>query len=133
MQKLSGLVEHLMESEMVLDGVLAQDATQAASLWKLRELIPEAGTKAGAAFKYDLSTAPGDMYDLVEKMRTRLREKGMLTDDGEGPIRYVAGFGHMGDGVLGAGVDEGVVDEIDIQETCTSMLSPKNSPTRFKV
>lgn len=98
LKKLSSLVEHLMESEMVLDGVLAQDETQAAALWSLRELIPEAGSKSGAAFKYDLSTAPGEMYDLVEKMRARLTEAGLLKEDGSGAVKTVVGFGHMGDG-----------------------------------
>ena len=87
-----------MESELVLDGVLAQDTTQAHSLWSLRELITEACTKMGSAFKYDLSTAPGEMYDLVEQMRARLTEKGLLKPDWEGEVKTVVGFGHMGDG-----------------------------------
>ena len=87
-----------MESELVLDGVLAQDTTQAASLWSLREGITEACTKLGAAFKYDLSTAPGEMYDLVEKMRARLEERGLLKGEWEGEVGTVVGFGHMGDG-----------------------------------
>ncbi|ORX39754.1 hypothetical protein BD324DRAFT_614863 [Kockovaella imperatae] len=99
-EKLTNFVEHLMTSEMVLDGVLAQDTTQAHSLWSLRELITEACTKLGAAFKYDLSTAPGEMYDLVEQMRARLTEKGLLKGDWEGDVGAVVGFGHMGDGNL---------------------------------
>ena len=63
-------------------------------------MLPEACTKMGAAFKYDLSTAPGDMYDLVIKMRERLKSDGLLKGEFEGRVRTVIGFGHMGDGEL---------------------------------
>ncbi|WWC65521.1 uncharacterized protein I303_108139 [Kwoniella dejecticola CBS 10117] len=100
--KLTGLLEHLMENEMVLDGVLAQDSTQFQSLWSLRELVPESAGKAGSVYKYDVSVPVGKMYGLVEKMRAKLREGGILEGDGQkdGPIRAVAGYGHMGDGNL---------------------------------
>jgi FAD/FMN-containing dehydrogenase len=100
-QKLAGLLEHLMESEMVLDGVLAQDQTQFASIWSLRELLPEACSKQGPVYKYDLSVPVGEMYSIVERMRERLREGGVMEGDGtpEGPIRACVGYGHMGDGM----------------------------------
>lgn len=49
-----------------------------------------------------MSVPVGKMYGLVEKMRERLRKQGVLEGDGnpEGPIRAVAGYGHMGDGNL---------------------------------
>lgn len=89
-----------MDTGTVLDGVVAQDQTQFASLWALRELIPESCSKTGAAYKYDLSIPVGEMYNVVEEMRTHLRGKGLLNGDGavDDPIRGVAGFGHMGDG-----------------------------------
>ncbi|OWZ53847.1 hypothetical protein LQV05_006572 [Cryptococcus neoformans] len=100
--KLTALLEHLLTSELVLDGVLAQDSTQFQSIWSLRELIPESAGKAGSVYKYDVSVPVGKMYGLVEKMRERLRKQGVLEGDGnpEGPIRAVAGYGHMGDGNL---------------------------------
>ncbi|WOO76955.1 Putative D-lactate dehydrogenase, mitochondrial [Vanrija pseudolonga] len=99
-EKLGGLLEHLITNEIVLDGVLAQDTTQFSSLWSLREGIPEACGKAGPVYKYDLSIPVGEMYEVVETMRTRLRERGLLVGDGnpEGPIRAMVGYGHMGDG-----------------------------------
>jgi hypothetical protein len=87
-----------MESELVLDGVLAQDATQTANLWALREGITEACSKMGVAYKYDLSTAPSVMYNLTEQMRERLTERGLLKEDGSGKISRVVSFGHLGDG-----------------------------------
>lgn len=100
--KLSTLLEHLMENEMVLDGVLAQDQTQFGELWSIRESLPEACGKAGSVYKYDLSVPVPTMYSLVERIRKKLRDGGVLTGDGskEGPIRGVAGYGHMGDGAL---------------------------------
>ena len=87
-----------MESELVLDGVLAQDATQTANLWALREGITEACSKMGVAYKYDLSAAPTVLYSLAEQMRERLTEKGLLKEDGSGAVRTVVAFSHLGDG-----------------------------------
>lgn len=91
-----------MEKNKVITGVLSQDDTQFKSIWALRELLPESCGKAGAVYKYDLSVPVGEMYEIVEKMRERLREKGLLNGDGTAgdPIRAVVGYGHMGDGKL---------------------------------
>ncbi|KAK8869896.1 hypothetical protein IAR55_000464 [Kwoniella newhampshirensis] len=99
-EKLSNLFESLISSSLILDGVLAQDSTQSASLWRIRELCPESLSKAGKAYKYDLSVPVEKMYCLVEHMRQRMRDVGMLKDDGTGKVKSVAGFGHMGDGNL---------------------------------
>jgi FAD/FMN-containing dehydrogenase len=105
-QKLSGLTEHLLESNLVTDGVLAQDTTQLQSLWAIRETIGESAGKAGSVYKYDVSVPVGKMYDVVEKVRKRLGEAGLLGADWEGRLgvyeggRVMAamGYGHMGDG-----------------------------------
>lgn len=99
-QKLSSLLEDLMTSGKVLDGVLAQDSTQFTSLWKLREGIPEACGKTGAVYKYDVSIPVADMYAVCEAVRKRLQDKGLLKGDGtpEGPVKACVGYGHMGDG-----------------------------------
>lgn len=100
-EKLSGLIEHLMENEMVLDGVLAQDTTQYKNLWALRELIPESAGKTGSVYKYDLSVPVPKMYSLVEKMRARLSDAGMFKPgDQSSRVREVVGYGHIGDGNL---------------------------------
>ena len=105
-QKLSGLTEHLLESDLVTDGVLAQDTTQLQSLWAIRETIGESAGKAGSVYKYDVSVPVGKMYDVVEKVRRKLGEAGLLGADWEGRLgvyeggRVIAamGYGHMGDG-----------------------------------
>ena len=91
---------------MVTDGVLAQDTTQLQSLWSIRETIGESAGKAGSVYKYDVSVPVGQMYDVVEKVRKRLGEAGLLGNDWEGRLgvyeggRVLAamGYGHMGDG-----------------------------------
>ncbi|KAL7418713.1 D-lactate ferricytochrome c oxidoreductase [Cryptotrichosporon argae] len=100
--KLEALIEHLMGNDMVLDGVLAQDSTQFTGLWNLREQVPESAGKVGAVYKYDVSVPVKDMYTVVDKMRARLRDAGVLEEDGrpDGPVRGVAGYGHIGDGNL---------------------------------
>ena len=87
-----------MSNEMVLDGALAQDTTQAHAFWALRETITESIGKSGKVYKYDLSVPLDKMYGLVEKMRIRLSEKGYLKEDGSGEVIGCLGFGHMGDG-----------------------------------
>lgn len=80
---MESLLEHLLESEIISDGVLAQDSTQLAALWSLRESIPEAAGKCGSVYKYDLSVPVPKMYSLVEKMRERLTEKGLYVEGDE--------------------------------------------------
>lgn len=88
------LFDTLLSSSLILDGVLAQDNAQVYSLWQIRELCPESLSKAGTAYKYDLSVPVEKMYEVVERMRAHLKERGLLG----GKVKYVAGFGHMGDG-----------------------------------
>lgn len=95
MQKLGALLEHLLESEIIADGVLAQDETQVLSLWSLRESLPEAAGKLGKVYKYDLSMPVKDMYSLVEEARERFKEHGL---DKDGSIKATVGYGHIGDG-----------------------------------
>ena len=94
--KLSALLEMLMENGNIKDGTVAQDETQIRSLWSLRELIPEACSKVGAVYKYDLSVPVPQLYEIVEALRTRLQESGLLGTD----VLDVVGYGHVGDGNL---------------------------------
>jgi hypothetical protein len=100
-----------MESEAIVDGVLAQDETQLQSLWSIRESIPEAAGKLGKTYKYDVSMPVDKMNELVDDMRKRFQEKDMLGKDKK--VLEVVGFGHIGDGnlhlnVVAAGYDEEV-------------------------
>ncbi|KAJ9075822.1 D-lactate ferricytochrome c oxidoreductase [Entomophthora muscae] len=100
-EKLSSLLEKLMEEEIVQDGVVAQDETQVTSLWKYREFIPEAVSKHGKTYKYDLSIPLPSLYQVVEKIRVHLESQGVFDPKSEsGLIRAVTGYGHVGDGNL---------------------------------
>ena len=97
-EKLEAFLEHVMGSEIVSDGVMAQDGKQQGELWRCREGITETLGHYGAVYKYDLSIPLSKLYDLVVETKRRMEEKGLL---GEGkPVVDVLGYGHMGDGNL---------------------------------
>ncbi len=53
-EKLEGFIEDLFNEDIIENGALAQDTTQIASMWNIREGIPEACSKSGAVFKFDV-------------------------------------------------------------------------------
>jgi FAD/FMN-containing dehydrogenase len=88
--KLDTLTEHLLEKNIVDDGLVAADTTQAQALWYMREAMASAIKQAGYVYKYDLSLPLDNYYALVEVMRERLR----------GHNAAVVGYGHVGDANL---------------------------------
>ncbi|PSN75319.1 D-lactate dehydrogenase-like protein 2 [Corynespora cassiicola Philippines] len=99
-EKLQAFLEHVMESEIVSDGVLAQDQTQIAELWSWREGITECLGHWGGVYKYDLSIPLSELYALVDDVRERLAKAGLVGDDESYPVVDVLGYGHMGDANL---------------------------------
>jgi (R)-2-hydroxyglutarate---pyruvate transhydrogenase len=99
-EKLQAFLEYVMEKEIVEDGVLAQDQTQINELWSCRELIPESLGHWGGVYKYDLSLPIASMYDLVNDVRDRLTEAGLVGDSDDHPVVDAVGYGHMGDANL---------------------------------
>lgn len=69
------------------DGTLAQDSSQIAALWKLRENVAEGASRAGCVYKYDVSLPTKSMYALVEQVKSHVNVK-------------CVGYGHLGDGNL---------------------------------
>ena len=100
-EKLNGYLEHVMSEEIVADGVLAQDETQAKSLWACREGVSEASQHFGGVYKYDLSIPLPHLYEIVEATRQKMRDADLIdpTDDAK-PVLDVIGYGHMGDSNL---------------------------------
>ncbi|OAA64290.1 actin interacting protein 2 [Niveomyces insectorum RCEF 264] len=96
--KLEAFLEDVLGEGIVDDGVVAQDATQAAALWAWREGITECLGHLGGVYKYDLSIPQAALYQLVEDTQARLDAAGVLsaTDDAA-PAAHVVGYGHMGD------------------------------------
>jgi FAD/FMN-containing dehydrogenase len=99
-EKLEKFLEHVMETEVVSDGILAQDQTQIQELWSWREGITECLGHDGGVYKYDLSIPIHELYDLVNETRDRLNEAGLIGSDDSYPVVDVVGYGHMGDGNL---------------------------------
>jgi FAD/FMN-containing dehydrogenase len=99
-EKLEKFLEHVMETEVVQDGILAQDQTQIQELWSWREGITECLGHDGGVYKYDLSIPIHELYDLVNETRDRLTEAGLVGTDDSHPVVDVVGYGHMGDGNL---------------------------------
>ncbi|KAF2177459.1 hypothetical protein K469DRAFT_603293 [Zopfia rhizophila CBS 207.26] len=99
-EKLQTFLEHVMETSIISDGVLAQDQTQVQELWSCREGIPECLGHWGGVYKYDLSLPISAMYDLVDDVRDRLTKAGMVGNDESHPVVDVVGYGHMGDSNL---------------------------------
>ncbi|KAL5612975.1 hypothetical protein BROUX41_003947 [Berkeleyomyces rouxiae] len=99
-EKLEKFLEDVMEKEIVVDGVVAQDQTQITNLWGWREGIAEALGHWGAVYKYDVSIPLNEMYQLVEDVRVRMTQAG-LTGTGNGDLVVgIVGYGHMGDSNL---------------------------------
>lgn len=98
-KKLTILLETLLEAEqpLITTGVLSQSPGQFNSLWKLREGVPEAISKEGKTYKYDISVPIASFKDVVDATRERLRGKGLLREDA---VRHVIGYGHVGDSEL---------------------------------
>jgi len=102
-EKLEKFLEEVMSEEVVADGVLAQDETQAKTLWTWRETLPEVCAYYGGTYKYDLSIPLNEFYTLVEDCRERLGNAGLIGkdyDDDSKPVVNVVGWGHVGDSNL---------------------------------
>lgn len=89
--KLMAFLEDVQGEALITDGTIAQDETQLQKVWALREGIPEACSKEGLVFKYDVSlSSPDQMYDPVWALKERLASISA--------VKSVIGYGHFGDG-----------------------------------
>jgi FAD/FMN-containing dehydrogenase len=98
--KLEKFLESVMENDIVLDGVVAENETQVKTLWAWREGISECLGHWGGVYKYDLSIPLPELYSLVEDVRAKLDSAGLIGDSDEYPVVDVVGYGHMGDSNL---------------------------------
>ena len=100
-EKLTAFLEDVMEKEIVSDGVVAENGTQAQNLWACREGVSEASQHFGGVYKYDLSIPLPDLYQLVDDCRARMRELDLIDPEDESkPVVDIIGYGHMGDSNL---------------------------------
>ncbi|XP_038195494.1 D-2-hydroxyglutarate dehydrogenase, mitochondrial isoform X2 [Arvicola amphibius] len=89
-EKLTSVLEQVLNSGLVSDGTIATDQRKVQMLWALRERITEALSRDGYVFKYDISLPVEQLYDLVIDLRTRVGPR----------AKHVVGYGHLGDGNL---------------------------------
>ncbi|CAE6526506.1 unnamed protein product [Rhizoctonia solani] len=104
-EKLASLLEILYDtasspSPLINSGVLSQSADQFASLWRLREGVPEAAGKTGKVYKYDISVPVREFMNVTNTVRNRLQEKGLYRSGPNSRVSHVMGYGHVGDGNL---------------------------------
>lgn len=61
-------------------------------------------SKEGKAYKYDISVPLSTFKEVVDLTREHLKSKGLLHAKG---VKYVIGYGHVGDGELSVSANEG--------------------------
>jgi FAD/FMN-containing dehydrogenase len=88
---LEALFAAALEAGLVSDGLVAQNAQQAADFWACRERIPEANRAIGAISSHDIALPLGALPEFIRRAGPALAELG--------PFRINC-FGHVGDGNL---------------------------------
>jgi FAD/FMN-containing dehydrogenase len=84
------LLEAAFEEELVLDAVIAQNETQAAEFWRLREDHSAAEKAEGPAWKHDISVPLSRMAEYMIEGKAAI--EAFL------PGARLVAFGHVGDG-----------------------------------
>ena len=107
-EKLTCFVNELIDDNIVSDGVVASTGSQSDKFWSIREFIPEACSKEGCTFKYDISIPIPNLYEIVPVMRNRLMNYKV----------NVVGYGHAGDGnihlnIIADSFDPRIRDQIE--------------------
>jgi glycolate oxidase subunit GlcD len=85
-------INNLYESELIEDGVLAQDSSQAAALWTLREGISESLSATGLPHKNDIALPVAKLEAFCNELSAFMQQSY--------PDWEICLFGHIGDGNL---------------------------------
>ncbi|MGR3484851.1 MAG: FAD-binding oxidoreductase [Paracoccaceae bacterium] len=88
---LAAAFEDAHAAGLATDGVIASSQAQAAALWQLREVIPEANRRIGAISSHDVSVPLSAIPDFIDAAGAALASSGDYR---------VNCFGHAGDGNL---------------------------------
>jgi len=78
------------DAGLIADAAIAENESQAADFWRLRESIAEAERAHGKAVKHDVSIPVSKMPDFIRTANARVAEAF--------PDAVVIAFGHVGDG-----------------------------------
>ncbi len=90
--KLENALAEAIENGLTSDAVLAQNESQRAAFWHMRETIPLANRKVGAISSHDISVAVSAIPEFIER--------GTKLVAAINPDLRVNCFGHLGDGNL---------------------------------
>ncbi len=88
---MAALYDTASRAGLVSDGVIAGSLAQAAGLWRLRELIPEANRRIGAVSSHDISLPLSVLPEFIARAPAAIAPFGDFR---------VNCFGHLGDGNL---------------------------------
>jgi FAD/FMN-containing dehydrogenase len=95
-ESLDGLLEQALSSAttagLVIDAVVSANERQRASLWRLRENIPEAQRRAGPSLKHDIAVPVGRLAEFVVQAADWVQV--------HVPQGTLIAYGHAGDGNL---------------------------------
>jgi FAD/FMN-containing dehydrogenase len=83
-------LESALAAGLARDGAIAQNSTQAAAFWHIRETLPEAEKREGGAIKHDVSVPVHQMTRFMAEATSALHAAW--------PGVRVLAFGHLGDG-----------------------------------
>jgi FAD/FMN-containing dehydrogenase len=95
-EMLDGLLEQALSSAMtaglVIDAAISANERQRASLWRLRENIPEAQRRSGPSLKHDIAVPVGRLAEFVMQAADWVQA--------HVPDATLVAYGHAGDGNL---------------------------------
>ncbi|NTT85468.1 FAD-binding oxidoreductase [Tabrizicola fusiformis] len=90
-ETMAGLIEAGMEPGLIRDGAIAASQAQRATLWALREAIPQANRRIGAISSHDISLPLSAIARFIPQAGAALAALGDFR---------INCFGHLGDGNL---------------------------------
>ncbi|SLN57888.1 putative FAD-linked oxidoreductase [Pseudoruegeria aquimaris] len=88
---LEAIFERGLEAGLVSDGLIAQNESQRAAFWAVRESIPLANRRIGSISSHDISVPLDSIADFISEATEAMQALG--------PVRINC-FGHLGDGNL---------------------------------
>jgi len=89
-ERLERLLAQALEAGLIRDAAVAASEAQRASLWRLRESLPEAQKHEGASIKHDIAVPVSAVPAFIDEASRRVAA--------ELPGIRVVAFGHAGDG-----------------------------------
>lgn len=105
-------LENLFETDLILDGAIAQDMTDYQDFWNIRESCNPAANATGCTYKYDVSLPESGFESFISIMKERLKDTGAI----------VTSWGHVLDGNLHFNVT--TPDNFEVKKDMKALLEP---------